>query len=228
MVRSQTKIRHIQESNRLLENRMLYGRRLMEYDIDNESMEASLEQELNSVSSEIKEYMPNIDLSSADAATETLSNSEVCTIGEDMDGFVKKKFGQKILELFPDKAQEVMRQVADSLNSFIDFISTLKLSDLKSFLKTLKSKIEEVKNSKEETTTVSEGTLIREFFGTSMALVTLFSGFTMPALILTIGAYIIVGLLALWLIKALLCSFNIDIKSIKRCRVRQFSWGQCK
>jgi hypothetical protein len=207
---------------------MLYGRRLMEYDIDNEAMESSLEQELNSISGEIKDYVPNLDLSSADAAANTISDSEVCSIGNDTDGFVKKKFGQKILELFPDESQEVMRKFSDSINGFIDFISTLKISELKNLLKSLKSKIEEVKNSKEETTTVTEGILIKEFFGTSMALVTIFGSFTMPALLLTIGSYIIVGLLALWLIKAILCSFNIDIKRVKGCRVREFSWGQCK
>jgi len=200
----------------------------MEYDIDNEAMDSNLQQELSNLSNEVKEYVPNIDLSSADAAANSLNTSEVCTIGDNMDGFVKKKFGQKILELFPKEAQEVMRQIADSLNKFVDFISTLKLSELKSLLKTLKSKIEEVKNSKDTTTTVSEGSLIREFFGTSMALVTLVGNITMPALILTIGSYVIIGLLTLWLIKALLCSFNINIKNIKGCRVRQFSWGQCK
>ena len=48
MVRSQSKIRHIQEANKILENRMLFGRRLMEYDIDDDAMNSTIEQELSS------------------------------------------------------------------------------------------------------------------------------------------------------------------------------------
>ena len=227
MVRSQSKIRHIQEANKILENRMLFGRRLMEYDIDDDAMNSSIEQELSQVSSEVQEYIPNLNISTPQSAAESIENTDVCTIGDDVEGYVNKKFGQKIMELFPDKAQEVIKQVAEAINKFIDFISTLKMSELKSFLKTLKSKIQEAKTSKETTTTVSEGVLIREFFGTSMALVTLFGSFTMPALVLTIASVALVTLLGIWLIKTILCAFNISFSSKKGCRVKSFSWGQC-
>lgn len=227
MVRSQSKIRHIQEANKILENRMLFGRRLMEYDIDDDAMNSSIEQELSQVSSEVQEYIPNFNVSTPQTAAESIENTDVCSIGDDVEGYVNKKFGQKIMELFPDKAQEVIKQVSEAINKFIDFISTLKMSELKSFLKTLKSKIQETKSSKETTTTVSEGVLIREFFGTSMALVTLFGSFTMPALVLTIASVLLVTLLGIWLIKTILCAFNISFSSKKGCRVKSFSWGQC-
>ncbi len=227
MVRSQSKIRHIQEANKILENRMLFGRRLMEYDIDDDAMNSSIEQELSQVSSEVQEYIPNFNVSTPQSAAESIENTDVCSIGDDVEGYVNKKFGQKIMELFPDKAQEVIKQVAEAINKFIDFISTLKMSELKSFLKTLKSKIQEAKTSEETTTTVSEGVLIREFFGTSMALVTLFGSFTMPALVLTIASVALVTLLGIWLVKTILCAFNISFSSKKGCRVKSFSWGQC-
>lgn len=227
MVRSQSKIRHIQESNKILESRMLFGRRLMEYDIDDDAMNSSIEQELSQVSSEVQEYIPNLNVSTPQSAAESIENTDVCSIGDDVEGYVNKKFGQKIMELFPDKAQEVIKQVAEAINKFIDFISTLKMSELKSFLKTLKSKIQEAKTSKETTTTVSEGVLIREFFGTSMALVTLFGSFTMPALVLTLASAALVTILGIWLVKTILCAFNISFSSKKGCRVKSFSWGQC-
>jgi hypothetical protein len=215
-----SKKRHIQESNRLLETRLLGRKVLFEYDIDDNNT-SSVEQELSSVSSDIQELNPQLDFSTTESAQASLDNSDVCLIGDDINGYVTKKFGQKIKEMFPDKFQEVIKTMSDSINKFIDFLATLKLGDLKTLLKNLKSKIKEGGNE-----VVSES-LLKEFFGTSMALVSI-GAFTMPALVLTIASTVLVVLVGLWLLNAILCAFNISITSKKRCRVRSFSWGQCK
>ena len=217
MNRSYSKIRHIQQSNTLIENRLLSKNILREYDIDDSNV-GGVEQELSSVSADIKELNPNLDFSSVESAQNSLDNSEVCMIGDDIGGFVNRRFGQKIKEMFPDKFQEVVKTISEYISKFIDFLSTAKLSTLKDILKSLKEKIK-------GNGTVSEG-ILKEFFGTGMALVTI-GTFSMPALVLTIASWVLVILVGLWLLRSILCAFNINITSKKACRVRSFSWGQC-
>jgi hypothetical protein len=163
---------------------------------------------------------PDLDFSTVDAAQMSLDNSNVCMIGDDVNGFVNRNFGQKIKEMFPDKVQEVTKTISDYLTKFIDYLSNLDLSELKSLLKSVKNKINEIKNN-----VVSEE-ILKEFFGTSMAIITIGS-FSMPALVLTIASVAIVTLVGIWLLRSILCAFNINITTKKRCRVRSFSWGQC-
>lgn len=216
---SYSKIRHMQESNRLLESRTLGKNILREYDIDDDN-KATIEQELSSIASDIQDVNPDLDFSTVDAAQMSLDNSNVCMIGDDVNGFVNRNFGQKIKEMFPDKVQEVTKTISDYLTKFIDYLSNLDLSELKSLLKSVKNKINEIKNN-----VVSEE-IIKEFFGTSMAIITIGS-FSMPALVLTIASVAIVTLVGIWLLRSILCAFNINITTKKRCRVRSFSWGQC-
>jgi uncharacterized protein involved in exopolysaccharide biosynthesis len=216
---SYSKIRHIQESNRLLESRTLGKNILREYDIDDDN-KSTIEQELSSIASDIQDVNPDLDFSTVDAAQMSLDNSNVCMIGDDVNGFVNRNFGQKIKEMFPDKVQEVTKTISEYLTKFIDYLSNLNLSELKSLLKSVKNKINEIKNN-----VVSEE-ILKEFFGTSMAIITIGS-FSMPALVLTIASVAIVTLVGIWLLKSILCAFNINITTKKRCRVRSFSWGQC-
>jgi len=209
----------MQESNRLLESRTLGKNILREYDIDDDN-KATIEQELSSIASDIQDVNPDLDFSSVDAAQISLDNSNVCMIGDDVNGFVNRNFGQKIKEMFPDKVQEVTKTISDYLTKFIDYLSNLDLSELKSLLKSVKNKINEIKNN-----VVSEE-ILKEFFGTSMAIITIGS-FSMPALVLTIASVAIVTLVGIWLLRSILCAFNINITTKKRCRVRSFSWGQC-
>jgi len=216
---SYSKIRHMQESNRLLESRTLGKNILREYDIDDDN-KATIEQELSSIASDIQDVNPDLDFSTVDTAQMSLDNSNVCMIGDDVNGFVNRNFGQKIKEMFPDKAQEVTKTISEYLTKFIDYLSNLDLSELKSLLKSVKNKINEIKNN-----VVSEE-ILKEFFGTSMAIITIGS-FSMPALVLTIASVAIVTLVGIWLLRSILCAFNINITTKKRCRVRSFSWGQC-
>jgi uncharacterized protein involved in exopolysaccharide biosynthesis len=216
---SYSKIRHMQESNRLLESRTLGKNILREYDIDDDN-KATIEQELSSIASDIQDVNPDLDFSTVDAAQMSLDNSNVCMIGDDVNGFVNRNFGQKIKEMFPDKVQEVTKTISEYLTKFIDYLSNLNLSELKSLLKSVKNKINEIKNN-----VVSEE-ILKEFFGTSMAIITIGS-FSMPALVLTIASVAIVTLVGIWLLRSILCAFNINITTKKRCRVRSFSWGQC-
>jgi membrane-associated HD superfamily phosphohydrolase len=209
----------MQESNRLLESRTLGKNILREYDIDDDN-KATIEQELSSIASDIQDVNPDLDFSTVDAAQMSLDNSNVCMIGDDVNGFVNRNFGQKIKEMFPDKVQEVTKTISDYLTKFIDYLSNLDLSELKSLLKSVKNKINEIKNN-----VVSEE-ILKEFFGTSMAIITIGS-FSMPALVLTIASVAIVTLVGIWLLRSILCAFNINITTKKRCRVRSFSWGQC-
>ena len=114
-----SKKRHIQESNRLLETRLLGRTVLFEYDIDDDN-KSSVEQELSSVSSDIQTLNPELDFTTTDSAQNSLDNSDVCLIGDDINGYVNKKFGQKIKELFPDKFQEVVKTMSDYINKFIE------------------------------------------------------------------------------------------------------------
>jgi hypothetical protein len=209
----------MQESNRLLESRTLGKNILREYDIDDDN-KATIEQELSSIASDIQDVNPDLDFSTVDAAQMSLDNSNVCMIGDDVNGFVNRNFGQKIKEMFPDKVQEVTKTISEYLTKFIDYLSNLDLSELKSLLKSVKNKINEIKNN-----VVSEE-ILKEFFGTSMAIITIGS-FSMPALVLTIASVAIVTLVGIWLLRSILCAFNINITTKKRCRVRSFSWGQC-
>jgi uncharacterized protein involved in exopolysaccharide biosynthesis len=209
----------MKDSNRLLESRTLGKNILREYDIDDDN-KSTIEQELSSIASDIQDVNPDLDFSTVDAAQMSLDNSNVCMIGDDVNGFVNRNFGQKIKEMFPDKAQEVTKTISEYLTKFIDYLSNLDLSELKSLLKSVKNKINEIKNN-----VVSEE-ILKEFFGTSMAIITIGS-FSMPALVLTIASVAIVTLVGIWLLRSILCAFNINITTKKRCRVRSFSWGQC-
>jgi hypothetical protein len=209
----------MKDSNRLLESRTLGKNILREYDIDDDN-KSTIEQELSSIASDIQDVNPDLDFSTVDAAQMSLDNSNVCMIGDDVNGFVNRNFGQKIKEMFPDKVQEVTKTISEYLTKFIDYLSNLNLSELKSLLKNVKNKINEIKNN-----VVSEE-ILKEFFGTSMAIITIGS-FSMPALVLTIASVAIVTLVGIWLLRSILCAFNINITTKKRCRVRSFSWGQC-
>lgn len=219
MNRSYSKIRHIEKSNLVLENRSFGRKPLLEYDIDDEKM-GTAQEELNSIAPDINALMPELNLSSVKEAAQNMSSNMICQMGNDVSGFVERNFGKKIKEMFPEKAQEVITKFSDSISKFIDYVFSLKLSDLKSLLKTIKNKITG------ETPVVSEE-IIKEFFGTTMAIITI-GTFSMPALVLTIAAYTITAIIVYAIIKAILCSFNIDVTSIKNCSVRSFSWGQCE
>ena len=219
MNRSYSKIRHIEKSNLVLENRSFGRKPLLEYDIYDEKM-GTAQEELNSIAPDINALMPELNLSSVKEAAQNIASNVICQIGNDVPGFVERNFGKKIKEMFPEKDQEVITKFSDSISKFIDYVFSLKLSDLKSLLKTIKNKITG------ETPVVSEE-IIKEFFGTTMAIITIGS-FSMPALVLTIAAYVITGIIVLAIFKAILCSFNIDITSLKNCSVRSFSWGQCE
>jgi len=218
MNRSYSKIRHIEKSNLVLENRSFGRKPLLEYDIDDEKM-GTAQEELNSIAPDINALMPELNLSSVKEAAQNIASNVICQIGNDVPGFVERNFGKKIKEMFPEKAQEVITKFSDSISKFIDYVFSLKLSDLKSLLKNIKNKI------KGENPVVSEE-IIKEFFGTSMAIVTIGS-FAMPALVLTIASYIITAIIVIAILRAILCSFNIEISSLKNCSVRSFSWGQC-
>lgn len=156
-----------------------------------------------------------------ESVVDSLNESEICQMS-DMDSYVEKKFGQVIKEKFKDKAEEVLNTIKEYINKFIDFLDTLSIKELKKLFKNIKAKKSEVEKS--------EGSeeVLKEFFGTSMALVTLFGSFTMPALVLTIASVALVTFLGLRLINEIFCAFNIRLLSVKGCRVRSFEWGQCK
>jgi hypothetical protein len=156
-----------------------------------------------------------------ESVVDSLNESEICQMS-DMDSYVEKKFGQVIKEKFKDKAEEVLNTIKEYINKFIDFLDTLSIKELKKLFKNIKAKKSEAEKS--------EGSeeVLKEFFGTSMALVTLFGSFTMPALVLTIASVALVTFLGLWLINEIFCAINIRLSSVKGCRVRSFEWGQCR
>ena len=135
MNRSYSKIRHMEKANLVLENRSFGRKPLLEYDIDDENM-GTAQEELNSIAPDINAVMPELNLSSVKEAAQNIASNTICQIGNDVPGFVERNFGKKIKEMFPEKAQEVITKISDSLTKFIDYVFSLKLSDLKSLLKT--------------------------------------------------------------------------------------------
>jgi hypothetical protein len=194
---------------------------LREYDIDDDNKMSFMDELTSEGGDEIMKEV-GISLTSQEDVINSLDNTEICQMS-DMDGYVEKKFGQIVKDKFKDKAEEILDTIKEYMDKFIDFLHTLTVKDLKKLFKNIKSKKSEAEKSVSDNEEV-----LSEFFGTSMALVTIFGSFTMPALILTIASVVLVTLIAIWLANAILCSFNISLKSVKRCRVRSFEWGQCK
>ena len=67
MNRSYSKIRHIEKSNLVLENRSFGRKPLLEYDFDDEKM-GTAQEELNSIAPDINALMPELNLSSVKEA----------------------------------------------------------------------------------------------------------------------------------------------------------------
>jgi hypothetical protein len=191
-----------------------------EYDIDDDNIKSSdFIKELTSDGGD--EIIRDMGISTTNEEEIQQEASEMLCQFSDMDSYVEKKFGSTIKEKFKDKAQEVLDTIKEYLNKFIDFLTKLNVSELKKIFKDLKSKKSEAEKSE------GGDEVLKEFFGTSMALITIGS-FAMPALVLSIASITLTVLIGIWLIKAILCSFNISFSSKKRCRVRSFEWGQCK
>jgi len=190
-------------------------RLLNEYDIDDDNKDAYLGELTSDGGSEI---MSEIGVST-DLESLKDSGEEMFCQFSDIDSYVNNKFGSIVKEKFKGEAQKALDTIKEYIEKFIDFLDGLKISDLKKLFKDIKKKKSEV--SSEE-----GGESLNEFFGTTMALVSIGS-FTMPALVLTIASVTLVTLIGIWLIKTILCAFNISITTKKRCRVRSFSWGQC-
>jgi hypothetical protein len=209
------KIKHLFEYQ-LGDNKKL----LREYDIDDDNKMSFIDELKSDGGEEIMNEI-GVSLTNQEDVVNSLDNLEICQMS-DMDSYVEKKFGQVVKEKFKDKSEEVLKTIKESINKFIDFLNTLTVKDLKKLFKNIKAKKSEAEKSE------GGDEVLKEFFGTSMALVTLFGSFTMPALVLTIASVVLVTLIGLWLVNAILCSFNISLTSKKRCRVRSFEWGQCK
>ena len=190
-------------------------RLLNEYDIDDDNKDAYLGELTSDGGSEI---MSEIGVST-DLESLKDSGEEMFCQFSDIDSYVNNKFGSIVKEKFKDEAQKALDTIKEYIEKFIDFLGDLKISDLKKLFK-------EIKKKKTEVSSEEGGESLNEFFGTTMALVSIGS-FTMPALVLTIASVTLVTLIGIWLIKTILCAFNISITTKKRCRVRSFSWGQC-
>lgn len=212
----------IKKIKHLFEYQYGVGKKLLkEHDIDDD-VKISFIDELKSDGGEEIMNEIGISLTNQEDIVSSLNNLEICQMS-DMDSYVEKKFGQIVKEKFKDKATEVLNIIKEYINKFIDFLDTLSIKEIKKLFKNIKSK-----KSEADKVVSSEEEVLKEFFGTSMALVTLFGTFTMPALVLTIASVVIVTCIGLWLVKEVLCSFNISITNVKNCRVRSFEWGQCK
>jgi hypothetical protein len=197
---------------------------LMEYDIDDDN-KMNFITELTSDGGQ--EIMNEIGITvspdmSPESIVDSMDNTDVCQF-EDIGAYAEQKFGAKVREKFGDKATEIMGKIVEGLNSFVDFIKNLSYKELKSLFRDLKAKKTEAEQKVD-----AQDKIVVEFFGTSMTLITIFGSFTMPALVLSIVSIVLVTLIGLYLIKSILCAFNISFKSVKRCRVRSFEWGQCK
>jgi len=181
----------------------------------------------DSIMSEIG--ITNDGLSSTENLTKELSGKtnmlEVCNI----DKYIGDKLGSSINNKFPKKAGEVINFIKEYIDKFMVFLDKLTIEDLKQLFKDIKSKKSEADelmlSGGTSSEVVSEG-MINEFFGTSMAVITLFGGFAMPALVLSIFTIGLVTLIGLYLLKMILCKFNIVLPYRGRASCGKMSWGK--
>ena len=68
--------------------------------------------------------------------------------------------------------------------------------------------------------------MINEFFGTSMVVITLFGGFAMPALVLSIASIALVTLIGLSLLKMIFCKFKIVLPYYGKAACGRMNWGK--
>jgi hypothetical protein len=204
--------------------RKMYGiseSEVNEYDIYDDESKSFMNELISDGGDEILQQA-NIDTSNEDSILNSVSNCEVCKYS-DINSMVDNKFGKIIQQQFKENSSETIQKVKESLNGLINHLKTLDMKGLKNFYREMKSKKDEIKPETQQTT---EGN-INEIFGTTMAIVTIGS-FAMPALVLTIAFWVIVGLIGLWLIKSVLCAFNISFERSKGCSFKQAEWGKCK
>ena len=170
----------------------------------------------------------NDSLSSTENLTKELSGKnmlEVC----DINGYIENKIGSSIKNKFSGKVGEVINLIKEYIDKFMVFLSTLTIEELKQLFKNIKSKKSEADelmlSSGTSSEVVSEG-MINEFFGTSMTVITLFGGFAMPALVLSIFTIGLVTLIGLYLLKMIFCKFNIVLPYRGRASCGKMSWGK--
>ena len=170
----------------------------------------------------------NDGLSSTENLTKELSGKnmlEVCNI----DGYIKDNFESSIKNKFAGKVDEVINIIKEYINKFMVFLDTLTIAELKQLFRDIKSKKSEADglmlSSGTSSEVVSEG-MINEFFGTSMAVITLFGGFAMPALVLSIFTIGLVTLIGLSLLKMIFCKFEIVLPYRGRASCGKMAWGK--
>jgi hypothetical protein len=150
---------------------------------------------------------------------------EVCNI----DGYIKDNFESSIKNKFTGKVDEVINLIKEYINKFMVFLDTLTIAELKQLFRDIKSKKSEADglmlSSGTSSEVVSEG-MINEFFGTSMAVITLFGGFAMPALVLSIFTIGLVTLIGLSLLKMIFCKFEIVLPYRGRASCGKMAWGK--
>lgn len=155
----------------------------------------------------------------------TATMLEVCNI----DGYIKNKLGSPINNKFPGKADKVIDLIKEYINKFVVFLGTLTIADLKQLFRDIKSKKSEsdklMLSGGTSSEVVSEG-MINEFFGTSMVVITLFGGFAMPALVLSIASIALVTLIGLSLLKMIFCKFKIVLPYRGRASCGKMAWGK--
>jgi hypothetical protein len=171
----------------------------------------------------------NDGLSSTENLTKELSGKtnmlEVCNI----DGYIENKLGSSINNKFPGKADKVIKFIKEYIDKFMVFLDKLTIEDLKQLFKDIKSKKSEADelmlSGGTSSEVVSEG-MINEFFGTSMVVITLFGGFAMPALVLSIASIALVTLIGLSLLKMIFCKFRIVLPYYGKAACGRMNWGK--
>ncbi len=160
---------------------------------------------------------------------ELSSNTNIWSVCD--NNHIDNKFRSVINTKFPGKVDEVIALINEYIEKFMVFLKDLSIKNLKQLFKDIKSKKSEADelmlSGDTSSKIVSEG-IINEFFGTSMALITLFGGFAMPALVLSIAAITFVTLIGMWLIKMIFCKFNIEISIpyYGRAKCGKMGWGK--
>ena len=195
---------------------------LYEYEIYDDNKEEIFNQLVSDGGQEIFNDLGVVvnDTMTPDTIANSVVSSQMCQFS-DMNTYAEKTFGEKVRNKFGDGAKEIMEKIVSGLNSFVEMVKGFGIKQLKQLYKTLK-----VKKTEAEKKVSRKDRLVNEFFGTSMAIVTIGS-FAMPALILTIVSVALVTIIGIYILKSILCAFNISFQNIRGCSVQSFEWGQC-
>jgi len=226
MNRSYSKKRHIQEVNRLLENRLLNNKRLIK--------EGTLsQQQLNQAFAQLADadLKPGEDFefsnNEGNVSVKSKDDGTACSAVQDPKGFFTNWVNNntekvnKILENAKDiPSPEVL------IGKFVDFFNQLVSKIMNADFKTLKNLKKTLLKGGDKSGSVNEIAIPSILWGWGSNQIMIL-GMACPAWLLTTIAVIIITLIVLRILKLIWCAFDIQISVSKGCHASSFNISGC-